>query len=247
MRTLLFLLLTFASGCTSHAQNTNPSVDNLPKAGNGGATTYAMPPGKRAVLKLPYAHNITVKAWNKAELEFKVSMIASKEELKDIHTLAVEDGKETLRIETDYRKNFNWEKYACCWCRSCDSLYKSGAPPIRYPNEKDCICFRVDYEILLPADAAISIETISGNIETRGLNGELNFKTISGFIDLDRKPNLAADLDFRTVTGEVYTNFDIPLDPKSSAYDVKVRTRLNGGGSEVTAETVSGDIFFRKQ
>jgi hypothetical protein len=247
MKMLLFLFLTFVSGCTSHAQSPNPSIDNIPKTGNANTTTYAMPPGKQAVLKLPYAHNITVKAWNKAELEFKVSILTSREEFKEIHTMDVQDGKETLRIETDYRKNFDWEKYSCCWSRSCDSLYKPGTPAIHFPNEKNRICLRVDYEISLPADAAISIETISGNIETRGLNGELNFKTISGFIDLDRKPGLAADLDFHTVTGEVYTNFDIPLDPKSSAFNVKVRTRLNGGGSDVVAETVSGDIFFRKQ
>jgi len=54
-------------------------------------------------------------------------------------------------------------------------------------------------------------------------------------------------LKFRSVTGEIYTDFDIELDENSSAYAKKLSTEINGGGAQLLSlETVSGDIFFRK-
>ena len=111
----------------------------------------------------------------------------------------------------------------------------------------DCYCLRIDYEITLPAGTSLALETISGDIEIRGHNGPLRAKTISGFVDIDRLLSTAADLEFKSVTGEIYTDFDIKLNDNSSAYSKKVAASLNGGGSSVKAESVSGDIYFRKR
>lgn len=236
MKNFCILFLTILSGCSGHAQN-------MPANAN-----YAMPAGKKAVLKLPYAHSITVKAWDKAELQFNTVIRTNKEELKDIHTVDVQDGSESLRIATDFKKDFKWGKMSCGWCSECDSIQKTGTSPLQPDSSAGpCVCYRVDYEVMLPPGTALEIETISGNIEAKGLTGAVKLKTISGFVDIGRKPTVAADLSFHSVTGEIYTDFDIALDKKSSAYDKKVTTSLNGGGSDVYAETVSGDIFFRKQ
>lgn len=225
------LCVAILSGCTGNAQT--PATN-----------TWPMPAGKKAVLKLPYARNITVKAWTKAELQFNTTIQTTKEETKKIHTVDIQDDNAQLSITTDFRKDINWKNVSCCWCDQCDTLLQPG---VVLSGKEQCLCFRVDYEIMLPSGAAISLETISGDIEIKGLNGAVRAKTISGFVDLDRKASAAANLDFRSVTGEIYTDFDIKLDEKSTSYSKKVRTGLNGGGSDVVAETVSGDIFFRKQ
>lgn len=231
MKTIFVFCLVALAGCTGNAQ-TLPS------------NTYSMPAGKKAVLKLPYARNITVKSWNKPELLFNTTIQTTKEEIRDIHTLDVTDDKEQLSITTGFKKSLDRKNISCCWCDQCDSLLQSGMAPA---GKEQCLCFRVDYDIFLPAGTALSVETISGNIEIKGLNGEIKAKTISGFVDLDHKATAAANLDFSSVTGEIYTDFYITLDKNSSAYSKKVKTGLNGGGGDVVAETVSGDIFFRKQ
>lgn len=229
MKNLFFCLLTMLSGCMGYAQN-------LPQ------NSYALPAGKKAVLKLPYAQNIRIIAWEKPELQFNTAFKTTSEAMKNIHTVDIKDGQESLNITTDFKWDRNQKDFSCCWCSMCDSILQSGV----VTDSLSCICLRVDYEIMVPAGASIQLETISGDIEVVDVKGDLHLKTISGFVDIARSASVPADLEFKSVTGEIYTDFDISLDKNSTAYSKKVHTRLNGGGSNVWAETVSGDIFFRK-
>jgi hypothetical protein len=241
MKNLFFLFLTTLSGCLGHAQNTPTSAA---KSSNGAeVATYAMPVGKKAVLKLPYARTITVKSWDRAELQLNSIVKATRAEDKQVHTIEVSDGQEELNIKTDFKKEYlnqNWNRERSFWCNNCDSLLDAGI-------SSTCYCLRIDYEIMMPAGSSLSLESISGNIEIRGLNGSIRAKTISGFVDIDRPLSTAADVDFRSVTGEIYTDFDIKLNQNSTAYSKKVAASINGGGSSVRAESVSGDIYFRKR
>ena len=246
MKILIFLCLILLSGCTGHAQN-SPAAPAQTQSKSGDATdfTYSMPSGKKAVLKLPFARTITVKTWDKAELKLTTILKTTREDYKKIHTMEAVDGQEELNVKTDFKKDFfrdkDWNKDRSFWCNNCDSLLNAGVSNI------DCYCLRIDYEITLPTGTSLALETISGDIEIRGHNGSLRAKTISGFVDIDRTASTAADLEFKSVTGEIYTDFDIKLNEHSSAYSKKVAASLNGGGSSVKAESVSGDIYFRKR
>lgn len=246
MKNLIFLCLILISGCTGHAQN-SPDAPAQTQSKSGDATdfTYSMPGGKKAVLKLPFARTITVKTWDKAELKLTTILKTTREEYKKIHTMEAVDGQEELNIKTDFQKDFfrdkDWNKDRSFWCGDCDSLLNAGVSNIA------CYCLRIDYEITLPAGTSLALESISGDIEIRGHNGPLRAKTISGFVDIDRTASTAATLEFKSVTGEIYTDFDIDLSGNSSAYSKKVAASINGGGSSVRAESVSGDIFFRKR
>ena len=69
----------------------------------------------------------------------------------------------------------------------------------------------------------------------------------SGYVDVSLAAIHQTRLKFRSVTGEIYTDFDIELDENSSAYAKKLSTDINGGGDRLLSlETVSGNIFFRK-
>lgn len=223
------LLLAGLAACQTQAQ-TPPSA----------IQTYAMPAGKKAVLRLPHARNIVIKAWNKAELQFQTEVYTNRDELKNMHTQDVSDGEKTLRISTDYRQDCQnqWP----CWTTECDSTAAN-----KDLNRNFCVCYRVDYTIFMPARSTLHLETISGNIEVRGLEGSIYAKSISGFVDIDRATNAAASLRLHSITGEIYTDFDLSLETNSTAYSKTVRASIAGGGQELEAETISGNIFFRKK
>ncbi len=196
-------------------------------------TTYDLPAGKRVEMNLKFAGDIVVKTWERDALGLTVRLMRSEAALEKVHELTVTEGADRLRVAMDYAFDKDWEEKYQCW--SCDA-----------PKE-GCVCLRVDYEIHLPPDADLALETISGNIEIRGLQGPLRAKSISGFVDVGRSPRLAGDLRFRSVTGEIFTDFDdIGLDKGSTPYSKRLTTALNGGGSRVELETVSGNIYFRK-
>jgi hypothetical protein len=196
--------------------------------------TYELPAGKRVDLNLKFAEMVMVGTWEGAGINLKTIIKRSDPDMDEIHQMTVQRTGDALRIETDYKMDESvWQDYRC-W--SCD---ESSA-------EKNCICFSVSYEIQLPADADLRLETISGDLEINGLRGPLRAKSISGFVDVSLSPRAASDLRFKSVTGEIYTDFDIQLDENSTAYSKRLNTRLNGGGPLISLETVSGDIFFRK-
>ena len=196
--------------------------------------TYKLPPNKKVDLNLKFAKTITVQNWSRDELGLKVFLQLSDPALEKVHRLSVEEQGDLLRVQTDYDlEAFKEKGEDQCW--TCDEA-----------RNDDCICVSVRYEIHLPADAALSLETISGDIEIRGLQGSVKAKSISGFLDLGLPGDLASDLRFKSVTGEIYTDFDLKLDQGSSPYSKKMNTEINGGGDLISLETVSGNIYFRK-
>lgn len=196
--------------------------------------TYRLPSNKRVEMNLKFASHIQVGVWNRQEVGLKTILMRSDASLDSIHQVTVLEQGDRLSIKTDYVfDKKNGEQYHC-W--NCDGN----------PTDKNCICFRVSYEVLLPADANLELETISGDIEIRGLRGPIRAKTISGFVDLALDSRASSSLSFKSVTGEIYTDFDLTLDNGSSAYSKRLNKPINGGGPAISLESVSGDIYFRK-
>lgn len=198
--------------------------------------SYSLPAGKAVDLNLKFAREIKVNTWNRNELGIKTILTLSDASLQKYYTSEVREGSDALHIETGYafdekmKNNKNFE----CW--NCND--EDGRP--------GCICLEVSYELMLPADARLTLETISGDIEIRGLNGPIRAKSISGFVDVALSARNQSSLRFRSVTGEIYSDFDVELDKNSTSYSKRLTTSINGGGAEISLETVSGDIFFRK-
>ncbi len=195
---------------------------------------FPLPRGKKVNLNLKFGQHITVQTWDKSEVAFKAVIDYQLEGLKEAHTIDIDDNSNELRIATDY--DLKGKKDIWRDCNQQQQYFGPGS-----------YCLRVNYEIILPKAAIARLETISGNIEIKDFKGDLRAKSISGFVDLALPANHSTELKFKSVTGEIYTDFDIELDKRSTAYSKKVATSLNGGGSNLLAlETVSGDIFFRK-
>jgi DUF4097 and DUF4098 domain-containing protein YvlB len=118
----------------------------------------------------------------------------------------------------------------------------------------------VDYTITVPATAAISIKTVSGDVAVTGVRGEVRAETVSGDVDVVQTPNLALA---KTVSGDVRardigTDTSLLLSTVSGsviASALKVRTLEAGsvsGNVDLTnleverllAKTINGDISY---
>jgi hypothetical protein len=113
-----------------------------------------------------------------------------------------------------------------------------------------CCTSNIYHEIYIPENTNFSVETINGNIVISGKTAEIRARSISGFIDLAISPGRAAELTMKTITGNMYSNFEL----SSTSRRIKqvgggsVSAELNGGGGKpIDLETISGNIFFRKE
>lgn len=118
---------------------------------------------------------------------------------------------------------------------------------------KDCCCCcnyrtHITHVVYVPENVDFSVETINGNITIVGNTAEIRAKSISGYIDLAVSPDRKADLKMHTITGTMYSNIELPASRRiKQVGGGMVRAELNDGGKSIDLETISGDIFFRKQ
>ena len=110
----------------------------------------------------------------------------------------------------------------------------------------------VSGDLLLSAlGGPVSVRSVSGDVKLNGLSGSsVEATTVSGDVDLTWPPAKAAELSLKSITGEVYA------DPAVSFTNLKAKSYVGyqlhgsygaGGGPLVKLESVSGDVFFRKQ
>lgn len=230
------------------------SVLSLAQMTKQEEASFPIPSSKKIEANLKFARKIDIKSWNRQEIGLKKIIKYSSEELLEIDQQKADVQNGVLVIETDYKMEKNNENRYNCW--SCDN---------ESWNDKECICFQISYELMLPAGMSLELETISGDIsmgnykggemnletisggiEIRDYQGQIRAKSISGFVDFTSPGNLGFDASFKSVTGEIYTDFDLKLDEGSTAWSKRLNRSLNGGGEKVALETVSGDIFLRK-
>ena len=86
------------------------------------------------------------------------------------------------------------------------------------------------------------METINGNIIIAGNTAEIRAHTISGYIDLTMSPEKAVALRMRTITGTMYSNFDLgEIDRRGRRVGGgSVDAHLNGsGGKAIDLETIN--------
>ncbi|HTJ11345.1 MAG TPA: DUF4097 family beta strand repeat-containing protein [Dinghuibacter sp.] len=96
------------------------------------------------------------------------------------------------------------------------------------------------------------LNTISGDIKVTftqlAKDKPISIASISGEIDVTMPASAAVNLEMSTISGGMYTDFDL----KSNDKDMKkvgggaVGTKLNGGGVDLKITNVSGNIYLRK-
>ena len=126
---------------------------------------------------------------------------------------------------------------------------KSGAGRVdlgvKYPRECNCDA-SVRFEIRVPRNLRFNftnLSTASGNIQLKGLSGQVKVSTASGDVLVE---DVTGEIDASTASGQMNVrNVSGTVSAQSASGDVKVDiTRLEGAG-DLKFATASGDVDVR--
>jgi lia operon protein LiaG len=107
----------------------------------------------------------------------------------------------------------------------------------------------------------IDLKNVSGPLVLSTIGGDINItysnintaksssiSSISGEIDITLPVKTATDLELRTVSGAIYSDFDFSESQKNlkKIGGNEMNYSLNGGGFNLSIGTVSGNIYLRK-
>lgn len=199
---------------------------------------------ERVVLDLKFGEAITVKAWDKNEVAFRAVVEINSGKLNDALLLDFDEGGNRLSISADYDKQLikQGRREDCP-----DRLYSTYS--WNDDGEYHAVCSNIVYEIYVPRDADLEVESISSDIELFGLEGPVRAKSISGFVDLSWPNSRGAELSMKTVSGEVFSGLDnLALANRKRGAPLvgyELRGSIGSGGPKVSLESISGNIYIR--
>ncbi len=143
-------------------------------------------------------------------------------------------------------------------------------------NDGNILVSGVDGELdVNDVNGEVDLKNIAGSVVAHALNGHvvatfnrvdpqkpMAFSSLNGDIDVTFPADLKANVSLRTDNGEVYSDFDVKVQPtapqqtveddrgKGGKYKVKidknVRGTINGGGQEIQFKNFNGNIYIRK-
>ncbi len=183
--------------------------------------------------------SIHIITWKKDEVYIRSSINVNDNQNNDDYKMVFDETGSTVnvsaKLETDNirrsRKDSNNNNNNCCCC--CNN-YRT----------------KIFHEVYVPENVDFSVETINGNIIIAGNTAEIRARSISGFIDLAIAPDRKAEVKMHTISGTMYSNIDL-LPASRHIKQVgggSISAELNGGGNKsIDLQTISGDIFFRKE
>ncbi len=115
----------------------------------------------------------------------------------------------------------------------------------------------------IDVSGSVVADTTNGDVVVRFIDMEsgtpMSFTTWNGNVDLTLPPNAAARLLMNSGSGDIFTDFDVALEPQAASLNREegekgFRVRLekqvvgtiNGGTAEFRFKTFNGDIYVRK-
>ncbi|QCR23839.1 hypothetical protein [Pontibacter sp. SGAir0037] len=206
--------------------------------------TLAVPASNKVDLQLKFANNIKITAWDKKEASVKITYEINSGKLNDALKLEFAADNNSARVNVD----LDGDLLKTGKAEDCPEG-KSYGYSTDEKGQRSYTCSTINYEVFVPRNADLTVETINGDIELRGVTGPVQAKSISGFVDMSWPAQKGAAVALKTITGEVYSDLDIALHNKKEnpmiGYELK--GNLNGGGSKVNLESISNDIYLRKQ
>jgi lia operon protein LiaG len=98
----------------------------------------------------------------------------------------------------------------------------------------------------------VVVSTISGDVDVvfTELNKDksLSLASVSGEIDITLPAKIGVNVEMRTISGSIYTDFELPAE-KGTLRKIasgSIKAPLNGGGVDLKLTNVSGNIYLRK-
>jgi hypothetical protein len=231
MKNSLIILLLAAAVAPARAQKIVEKHMDIAANGN-------------VIMNFQISDSIRIITWKKNEVYIRSSINVNDNENNDDYKMNFEGSGNSVVITAKLETKGN----------GCGGVKDSSGRRKRNCN-CDCNCWcgnssDIVHEVYLPEGVDFSVETINGNIVITGNTAGITAKTISGYIDLATDPARAMQVKLETITGTMYSNFDISASDKNLRWvgGRLVSTELNGGGGKrIELKTISGDIFLRKQ
>ncbi|WP_346855574.1 DUF4097 family beta strand repeat-containing protein [uncultured Draconibacterium sp.] len=183
---------------------------------------------RETTMNFKFADDIVLEAWDKNYIELHVEVNIDDNKYNEYYALEIDKNGNDITLEEE----IDFEKIK------------------ELKGSRNNCSFNTDlhYTLKIPKNLKVDLETISGEIELIGCEGQMSIHSISGFIDYSIPENHKANIDLSTITGDVYSNvkFDNKTKENISWVGTKQELSLNGGSTEVDLKTVSGDIYLRK-
>jgi len=197
-----------------------------------------------ASLNLKFADSIQVRYWDKAEVSVRIAVVINSGRLND--ALTVESGSTAAEItlKTDFDKDV-LKKGKVEDCPGEKHKWRT-----EHNGSDYYVCSKINYQVYLPRNAKLKLETINGDIDIKGASAPVFSKTISGYVDFTWPKSKGANLAMKTITGEVYTDLDIDLKSKKQKNPMVgylLEGTVNGGGPDVRLESISNNVYVRKK
>lgn len=200
-------------------------------------------PGQTVNLNLRFGDSIKVRYWDKNEVSVHISATINAGKLNNALTVTTTSNTEQISVKTDLNQDMLSEGKAAD-CPDKQYSYNSEKDGKRY-----YVCSVINYQVFLPRQAKLIIETINGNIDIEGATTAVQAKTISGFVDMSWPKSKGASLNMKTITGEVYTDFTIDYKDKKQKNPIVgylLEGTMNGGGPEIKLESISNNVYLRQ-
>lgn len=165
---------------------------------------------------------------------------------------------------------------AASWMRPVDlrvEVPKASSIEASTVNDGDLVVRGLSGEISLSnTNGEIRISDVTGPVSASTVNGAITvsfgatmakaamaFSTLNGDVDLTLPGGAAVDILLRSDNGEIYSDFDVDLAPRTSRVEEdrsegryriaiarELAGKIGGGGPELFLKTFNGDILLRR-
>ncbi|TKK65121.1 DUF4097 domain-containing protein [Ilyomonas limi] len=181
--------------------------------------------GEKIRMNIQIADSIRIRSWNKNEVYAKAAVNINDNKDNEVYKTTFDASGNSINITAKFDEQKSRQGGDSCHCNYHSNIY---------------------WDVYVPEGAELSVETINGNIIIEGKTAAINAHSISGFIDLQFAGSRKADLKMSTISGTIYTDLAINNTRHDKGGNA-VSYQYNGGGDNVELETISGDIYVRKQ
>lgn len=196
-------------------------------------------------LNLKFGESIVVKGWDRDEVSFRAVVEINDGKLNDAFTANFDESGPGIRIETDFDK----EKLKDGRAEDCPEN-KNHSYSWNQNGRNQIVCSSITFEIFIPRNSRLKLETIAADVELLHLDGPVDAKSISGYVDLSWPGMNGADISLKTITGEAYSDLDnLTFRNRAEPFPhvgYELRGAIGNGGPTIRLESVSGDLYLRK-
>ena len=200
--------------------------------------------GQLVNLNLKFADSIQVRYWDKPNVSIRIAVTINNGKLNDAFTVTTGSTDKEVSLKTDFDKDLIMQGKP----EDCPKQHHS------WSSDRDgkhyAVCSDINYQVFVPRQAQLQLETISGNIDIQGGTAPVFAKTISGYVDMSWPRSKGVNLSMKTVTGEVYSDLDIAFTSKKQKNPIVgylLEGTVNGGGPKVQLESISNNVYLRKK